>query len=48
MLTGLLGSDLPGAWTDAEATLKGTGREPLTEADRAVLGGAADRFPLFG
>ncbi len=48
VLTGLLGRDLPPAWGLAEAVLKGTGREPLAAADRAVLGADADRFPLFG
>jgi hypothetical protein len=48
VLTGLLGCDLPRAWAPEEAVLKGTGREPLTGSDRAALGPAADRFPLFG
>jgi hypothetical protein len=26
----------------------GTGRAALTEAERAALGAATDRFPLFG
>lgn len=29
-------------------TLKGTGRRPLDTTDRAALGDAAGRFPLFG
>ncbi|MEP6650998.1 MAG: hypothetical protein ABJA74_13995 [Lapillicoccus sp.] len=48
VLVGLLASRLPAAWSRSEAVLKGTGREPLTEADRAALGSAAARFPLFG
>jgi uncharacterized protein (TIGR03083 family) len=44
----LLGAPLPAGWDDATAARRGTGREPLTDADRAELGGAADRFPLFG
>jgi hypothetical protein len=48
VLVGLLGAGLPTSWSPAEAVLKGTGRMGLTEADRAALGPAADRFPLFG
>ena len=48
VLTGLLGAELPGAWSDTEAALKGTGRRPLTGADRAALGADAARLPLFG
>jgi len=48
VLTGLLGAELPTAWSPAEAVLKGTGRSPLTDADRAELGPDAERFPLFG
>jgi hypothetical protein len=48
VLEGLLGAPLPDAWDDATAALRGTGREPLTDADRAALGALADRFPLFG
>ena len=47
VLTGVLGSDLPVDWDDATAARRGTGREPLTVADRAVLGEVAGRFPLF-
>jgi hypothetical protein len=48
VLTGLLGAELPTAWSPAEAVLKGTGRSPLTEAERTELGTGAERFPLFG
>ena len=48
VLEGLLGAPLPGAWGDATAALRGTGREQLTAADRTALGPLADRFPLFG
>jgi hypothetical protein len=48
VLTGLLGADLPTAWAPAEAVLKGTGRSPFTDADRAELGVHTERFPLFG
>ena len=48
VLAGLLGADLPDAWEPIEAILKGTGRKPLVDEDRVILGGGADRFPLFG
>ncbi len=48
VLTGLLGAPLPDSWDDATAALKGTGRDPLTGADRQTLGPLAARFPLFG
>ena len=48
VLEALLGEPLPADWDDATAARRGTGREPLTDADRAELGAAADRFPLFG
>jgi hypothetical protein len=48
VLTGLLGTDLPPAWSAEEAVLKGTGRRPLDDQDRESLGAAAERFPLFG
>ena len=47
VLEGLLGSPLPASWGDASAAVKGTGRVPLTDEDRAVLGPLADRVPLF-
>ena len=45
---GLLGTDLPTAWSGEEAVLKGTGREPLSDEDRESLGAAMASFPLFG
>jgi hypothetical protein len=48
VLEGLLGSPLPGTWDDVTAARRGTGREPLTVADRAELGPGAGAFPLFG
>jgi hypothetical protein len=48
VLEALLGQPLPADWDDATAARRGTGREPLTEPDRAALGDAADRLPLFG
>ena len=47
VLTGLLGASLPASWDDVTAALKGTGRDPLTEADRLALGPSAGKFPLF-
>ena len=48
VLEGLLGSPLPARWDDATAARRGTGREPLTDEDRAELGATAAAFPLFG
>jgi hypothetical protein len=48
VLTGLLGTELPTAWSAEEAVLKGTGRQPLGEHDHESLGASAERFPLFG
>ena len=47
VLAGLLGAPLADSWGDVTAALKGTGREPLTEEDRRVLGSSAGKFPLF-
>lgn len=47
-LDGLLGAPPPAHWDDATYALKGTGRVPLDATDRAALGEAAGRFPLFG
>jgi Mycothiol maleylpyruvate isomerase N-terminal domain len=47
VLTGLLGAPLPASWDDTTAALKGTGRDPLTGADRQALGSLASAFPLF-
>ncbi|RZS91792.1 mycothiol maleylpyruvate isomerase-like protein [Motilibacter rhizosphaerae] len=38
---------LPARWSDVDAALRATGRAPLDDADRAELGAAADRLPLF-
>ncbi|MGK5171993.1 maleylpyruvate isomerase N-terminal domain-containing protein [Geodermatophilus sp. CPCC 205761] len=48
VLEGLLGGPLPASWDGVTAARRGTGREPLTAADRAEIGTAAERFPLFG
>ncbi|MFF9151601.1 maleylpyruvate isomerase N-terminal domain-containing protein [Streptomyces sp. NPDC014846] len=47
-LDGLLGRPAPPDWSDAHYARAGTGRAALTDAERAALGPAADRFPLFG
>ena len=48
VLAGLLGRPLPDSWDDVTAARRGTGREPLTDADRAELGDRTGAFPLFG
>lgn len=48
VLDGLLRGRPPADWSDEDYALKGTGRVPLTDEDRAVLGPLADRFPLLG
>jgi len=48
VLEGLAGSALPSSWDDVTAARRGTGREPLTDQDRAELGATAAAFPLFG
>ncbi|MGW8702226.1 hypothetical protein ACWGOK_35790 [Streptomyces eurythermus] len=46
-LDGLPGRPGPPKWSDAHARV-GTGRAALTDAERAALGPAADRFPPSG
>jgi uncharacterized protein (TIGR03083 family) len=46
VLDGLLGSTVD--WDDRVYALKGTGRAPLSSADRTELGALANRFPLTG
>ncbi len=46
VLDGLLDGTVD--WDDRTYALKGTGRVPLTDADRRALGGLAERFPLIG
>ena len=48
VLEGLFGGAFPDSWDDATVARRGTGREPLTDADRAALGELAGRIPLFG
>ncbi|MEV6112957.1 maleylpyruvate isomerase N-terminal domain-containing protein [Streptomyces sp. NPDC052109] len=47
-LDGLLGRPVFPEWSDEHYARVGTGRAALTPAERAALGAAADRFPLFG
>ncbi|MDN3357955.1 maleylpyruvate isomerase N-terminal domain-containing protein [Actinomadura sp. DC4] len=47
-LDGLLGEPLPLSWDDVAYARAGTGRTPLSAADRTALGPLAGRFPLFG
>ncbi|MBG0825458.1 maleylpyruvate isomerase N-terminal domain-containing protein [Planomonospora sp. ID91781] len=44
----LAGAPAGALWSDADYTLKGGGRLPLTGNERERLGPAADRFPLVG
>jgi hypothetical protein len=48
VLAGLAGAALPDGWDDVTCALKGTGRVPLTAADRSAAGLLAERLPLFG
>lgn len=48
LLDGLAGPDgLPRRWAPGEAVRKSTGRQPLSDADRATLGPRAAAFPLL-
>ncbi|AKN74659.1 MULTISPECIES: maleylpyruvate isomerase N-terminal domain-containing protein [Streptomyces] len=47
-LDGLLGGPAPAEWSDERYARVGTGRAALTDTERAALGAAADRLPLFG
>jgi Mycothiol maleylpyruvate isomerase N-terminal domain len=47
-LDGLLGHPAPISWDDARYVLIGTGRAPLSDAERAVLGADEAKLPLFG
>lgn len=47
-LDGLLGHPVPVEWSDEHYARAATGRAPLTDAERQLLGPDADRFPLFG
>jgi uncharacterized protein (TIGR03083 family) len=48
VLDGLLGEPQALGWDEQTYVLKGTGRLPLSAAERISLGREADRFPLFG
>ncbi|MEU6182202.1 maleylpyruvate isomerase N-terminal domain-containing protein [Streptomyces coeruleorubidus] len=47
MLERIAGSAFPSSFSDRDALLVGTGRRPPTDAERAELGEAASRFPLY-
>jgi len=47
-LDGLWGRSAPAEWDGHAYVLKATGREPLTDADRGLLGESAQRLPLLG
>jgi hypothetical protein len=48
VLHGLAGAALPSSWDDVTCALKGTGRLPVTAAERSALGPLAARLPLLG
>lgn len=48
VLDQLAGSALPASWDDATRALKGTGRLPISPADRSALGPAAGKLSAFG
>jgi hypothetical protein len=50
ILEGLLGEQPPSdlEWDVVDFIETGTGRRPLTDSERAILGPLADRFPLLG
>jgi hypothetical protein len=48
VLDGLLGEPVRAGWDDTEYALKGTGRLPLSQDDRIILGEQAERLPLLG
>jgi hypothetical protein len=48
VVEGLLGQPLPEGWDARRCALLGTGRVLPTDAERAALGDAAHRLPLYG
>ena len=44
---GLLGQPLPESWDDVTVALRATGRDPVPAAERAAVGPAAERLPVF-
>ncbi|MCO5967983.1 hypothetical protein [Actinoallomurus soli] len=48
VLDGLAGRPLAQDWDDVHYVRVGTGRTPLTAAERESLGPVAELFPLFG
>lgn len=47
MLERIAGAEFPASFSDADALLVGTGRRAPTDAEKAVLGERATKFPLF-
>lgn len=47
-LDGILGRPVPVDWSDERYARAATGRAPLTDAERRLLGADAERLPLFG
>lgn len=43
----LLGQPLPSFWDDAHCALVATGRAAVSDDERRLLGGGADRLPVF-
>jgi uncharacterized protein (TIGR03083 family) len=48
VLDGLLGAPMPAGWDDRTYALKGTGRLPVSAAERSAIGQLAERVPLLG
>jgi hypothetical protein len=49
-VVGLLGREVPAelGWDKVRLVLKLTGRAPLTDGERAMLGTVQDRLPVLG
>lgn len=47
-LDGLLGAPIAAGWNDLDYALKGSGRLPLSDDERTLLGSQAEAFPLLG
>ncbi|GAA1323760.1 maleylpyruvate isomerase N-terminal domain-containing protein [Streptomyces sanglieri] len=47
MLERIAGAEFPASFSDTDALLVGTGRRAPTDAEKAVLGERAAKFPLF-
>jgi hypothetical protein len=47
VLDGLLGTPMPPDRNDISYALKGTGRVPVSDSDRGIIGALADQLPLL-